>query len=185
MPGLVVITASIGGTILGSVVIPVIVAALTAAAALLITRAGDAANRRRDRYAQAMQTLVAWVEFPYRVRRRVDDAPETLSQLAGIGHDLQETLACHQAWIATEHPGVARAYAETRRTLAAIVGQAVTDAWNAQPIARAADMNLGPWGPAATAAQPLADLQGQIESRFGLRRVGSLVSPPGGRAQSR
>jgi hypothetical protein len=50
-------------------VVPVVVAVLTAIGTMLVTRAGDAASRRRDRYAEAVSTLVAWAEFPYRVRR--------------------------------------------------------------------------------------------------------------------
>ena len=168
--------ATVAGDLLKTVVIPVAVAALTAAATLLIARLGEAANRRRDRYAQAVQTLVAWVEFPYRVRRRTDDTPETLTGLATLGHDLQERLACHQAWIATEHPALARSYALTLTTLTREVGPAVSEAWDSPPIATAAEMNLGPWGPAGDARKPLADLQREIESRFGTRRLAAVFS---------
>jgi hypothetical protein len=154
-----------------SVVIPVVVAALTAAATLLIARAGDAANRRRDRYAQAIETLVAWIEFPYRVRRRTDDEPATLSALAGLGHDLQERLACHQAWIATECPPVAKIYKQGRGTIGSLVGPALTEAWGLPPVSKAADMNLGDWGPGPACGPTIAALQHQVENRFGYRRL--------------
>lgn len=165
------ILASALGSIAMVIVVPVLVAALTAAATMIVTRSGEAANRRRDRYAEAVQTLVAWIEFPYRVKRRTDDAAATLTTLAGLGHDLQERLACHQAWIATEHPQLAETYAQTLATITAAVGPAITDAWNTAPTEKAADMNLGAWGPAGACQQAVTDLQHQIENRFGVRRL--------------
>jgi len=155
-----------------SIAVPVVVAVLTAIGTVLITRASDAANRRRDRYAQAVETLVAWAEFPYRVRRRTDDDSATLAGLATMGHDLQERLACHQVWIATEHPALARIYAQTREIVSAVVSPAVTEAWESAPISKPADMNLGEWGPGTTSAIAIARLQPHIENRFGFRRLG-------------
>jgi hypothetical protein len=159
------------------IAVPVVVAAVTSAAALTISRSGEAANRRRDQYAQAVQTLVAWIEFPYRVRRRTDDNPGTLSSLAELGHDIQERLACHQAWIATEHPPVATSYSKTRQKLGPIVGAAIREAWNAPPTSTAAQMNLGEWGPGATCAPAIAAFQNEVELRFGLRRVATWLKP--------
>ena len=160
-----------------SVLIPVVVAALTAAATLLITRAGDAANRRRDHYAQAVETLVAWLEFPYRVRRRTDDEPATLSALADLGHDLQERLACHEAWIATECPPVARSYGKTRQTMGPVVGAAISEAWEMPPVTKPAEMNLGDWGPGSACASTIAAFQRQVEQRFGLSRFIAWLKP--------
>lgn len=159
------------------VVVPVVVAALTSAAALMISRSGEAANRRRDQYAQAVQTLVAWIEFPYRVRRRTDDSPTTLGSLAELGHDIQERLACHQAWIATEHPPVAARYNETRQTIGPVIGAAITEAWNTPPTDTAAQMNLGEWGPGFTCTPAIARFQREIEQRFGLRRFVAWLKP--------
>ena len=159
------------GTTITSVVIPVVVAALTAAATILFTRASEAANRRRDRYAAAFQTLVSWLELPYRVRRRTSDDPETLRALVELAHDLQERMACHQAWIATENPAVANQYAETRAIVAREVGPALAEAWTLGPVTTAAGMNLGSWGPAGVCAGAMASLQHRIEDRFGFRRM--------------
>jgi hypothetical protein len=159
------------GTAATLIVVPVVVAVLTAIGTMLVTRAGDAANRRRDHYAEAVSTLVAWAEFPYRVRRRTDDDPATLSGLASLGHDLQERLACHQAWIGTEHPAVAKAYASSRDTISAVVGPATVEAWGSPPAAKPSDMNLNGWGPGKDCAPAIAEVQAQIENRFGWRRV--------------
>jgi len=165
------VVASILGNVGTWIVVPVVVAALTAIATMLVTKAGEATNGRRDRYAQAVQTLVAWIEFPYRVRRRTSDDPETLAGLANVGHNLQESLACNEAWIATEYPKLARSYAQTRATVNAAVGPALIEAWESPPVTKATEMNLGPWGPARVCAKAIAELQNQVESRFGLRRL--------------
>lgn len=171
-------TTSALGTVATLIVVPVVVAVLTSIGTLIITRAGEAANRRRDRYAEAVSTLVAWAEFPYRVRRRTDDEPATLSGLASLGHDLQERLACHQAWIATEHPAVAQAYADARATINAAVGPAVTEAWNSQPVTTATGMNLNGWGPGAVSVSAIGAVQARIADRFGWRRVRAWVFGP-------
>ena len=143
---------------------------LGAVSTLLVTRANEAANRRRERYAQAVETLVAWTEFPYRVRRRADDNPATLAALANHGHDIQERLACHQVWIATDHPNLAHTYAETRAALDQAIGPAISSAWDSAAITKATDMNLNGWGPDTKCRKVITDLQHEIEKRFGLRR---------------
>ncbi len=152
-------------------------AVLSAATTLLITRANEATNRRRDRYSYAVETLVAWIEFPYRVRRRANDNPATLTALANRGHDIQERLACHQVWIATDHPNLANTYAETRATLDQTVGPAITSAWESSPVTQATEMNLSGWGPDAVCREKITDLQHEIEKRFGLRRFRRQGNP--------
>jgi hypothetical protein len=163
--------SSILHTILNFVVLPVVVAGFTAIVTLLVTKAGEATARRRDRYADAVKTLVSWTELPYRVRRRTDDNPATLAALAERGHDLQEHLACYEAWIAADHPRLARSYANARATITAAVAPAVTEAWTCAPITSASEMNLGTWGPGATCRAAIVELQTDIGSRFGLRRL--------------
>jgi hypothetical protein len=153
------------------VLLPVIVAGLTAIVTMMVTKAGEATARRRDRYAEAVKTLVSWSELPYRVRRRTDDTPATIAALADRGHDLQEQLACHEAWIAADDPRLARSYAQARTTIAAAVGPALTEAWNSAPVARASEMNLGAWGPGAICRVAITELQADISSRFGIRRL--------------
>lgn len=160
-----------GISLTSSIVVPIVVSAATAIITMIITRSNDATNRRRDRYAEALTTLVAWVEFPYRVRRRTDDQPETLTALSSLGHDLQERLACHQAWIATEHPALAQTYANTRKAVNEVVAPLVQEAWDSRPIATAAEMNLGDWGPGHGAQSSIDELQRAIQDRFGIRRV--------------
>jgi len=178
-PALAFIIASIAGTAITSIVIPVLVAALTAAVALVLTRASEAANRRRDQYAAAVATLVAWIEFPYRVRRRTSNEPATLTPLTGIGHDLQERLACHEAWIATESRGVASVYTQARTAIARYVAEALQEAWEADPITDPQQMNLGAWGPNNACAPHVAEVQQAATTRFGWERFKGYLSPGG------
>jgi|SRR5665213_381938 len=164
-------TAAISTSLLYVIGVPVVIAALTGAIAALYGRLGAAADRRRDHYAQAVKTLVAWIEFPYRVRRRTDDDAATLHELAELGHDLQERLASHQAWMAGEKPAMAAKYLEIRDSVTALVGAAITQAWNTGPVTNPAGMVLGAWGPAVACQPLLADLQSQIERRFGIHRL--------------
>jgi len=171
IPVLGVIVASATGTIVKSVVIPVIVAALTAIVTLVVTRVSDASNRRRDQYAAAVATLVAWIELPYRVRRRTNDHAETLNGLADRAHDLQERLACHEAWISTENGDVAAIYADARKTIGTLVAAALEEAWNSPAITTPAGMNLGEWGPGKDCVAAVASVQTAITTRFGWNRL--------------
>lgn len=157
------------------VLLPVLVAALTAVVTMWVTRAGEAANERRDRYAQSIATLVAWIEFPYRVRRRTSDDSSTLAELAAIGHDLQERLALNQAWISTDSADLADAYVKARVDLAEHVSAALREAWTLPPISEASSMNLGGWGPARSCDLIVKELQGQISAHFGVQRFKNAV----------
>lgn len=102
------------------------------------------------------------------MRRRTEDGA-TLHALAECGHDLQERLTCHQAWIAADRPATARKYAEVRNKVSIRLGGAVNEAWTLPPVVAPAEMNLGTWGPAQECAPFITGLQHHIERRFGLR----------------
>lgn len=161
-----VVAATLVATAVTSILIPVLVAALTGAVALALSRASEAANRRRDRYADAVAALVAWIEFPYRVRRRTDDTPATLATLATRGHELQEKLAGHQAWIFGEDSAVATAYRTARSTITPLVGAALREAWATPPASTAEAMSLGDWGPGKECAPAICDVEKAIADRF-------------------
>ena len=44
----------------------------------------------------ATRQLVAYAEYPYRIRRRTSDDPEELGRLAKLGHDIQEALRYYE-----------------------------------------------------------------------------------------
>lgn len=136
----------------------------------VLGRWADAANRRRSQYSDAVATLSSWAEYPFRVRRRTSDDPTDLAALRDIGHDLQERMRCHQAWITTENTSVANAYKAVKAAICAAAGPALQDAWGHPPVTTAARMNLNGWGPTKP-DDHLDILEYVIASRFGYDRL--------------
>jgi hypothetical protein len=157
----------LGAALLSAGVVAAVVTAV-------LGRWAQATERRRDAYALAVKTLVAWLEYPYRIRRRTSDAPEELGRLAALGHDLQEQLRCHQTWIESESRLVAAAYREALAEIALLVAPACTEAWKMPPVTKAEDMVLGQWGPGSMGMASVAAVQAAIGERFGYRRLLSI-----------
>jgi hypothetical protein len=155
LPALVVV---LGSTVLGTL------------ATTVLANLRAAADARRDRYAKAMRSLVAWVEYAYRIRRRTDDSKDTLAALAERGHTLQEQLAESRAWIAAESRAVSQVYEGCIRDINTVVRPAIQQAWNQPPVNSPAEMILGDFGPRGT-QEIFARLEQAIHYRFGLRRI--------------
>ncbi|MFZ0128516.1 MAG: hypothetical protein WAL77_03735 [Candidatus Dormiibacterota bacterium] len=152
---------------------PILIAAISLvgiALAAALSRWGDATNRRRTSYASAVETMVAWVEFPYRIRRRTSDAPEELARLADIGHGLQERLSCHAVWIGAECLALGEHYQQALVSIGQLVGAACNEAWRTPPIGSAADMVIGEWGPGRECRSIINEFQRAVFWRFGVRR---------------
>lgn len=85
-----------------------IVAAMITAAVALLAYVGDryreSLQRRREVAAEAMAHALLWLELPYRIRRRVDDKPETIAAIVERVHGLQEKLVFHSSWLEVELP---------------------------------------------------------------------------------
>lgn len=152
----------------------VAIASLPVAGAIVVAfvpRWAEVRERRRTRYAEAVQALVAWAEVPYRVARRLDDDPETLADLVTLGHDLQQELAFHQAWVSTESKAVGQLYGDVANAMRSAVGPAIQAAWTKPPVSRPEDMNMGDLG---IDREALLGLLGRIgdasRTRFGWRR---------------
>jgi hypothetical protein len=131
-------------------------------------RAASAA--RREGYANAVRSLIARGEYPYRVRRRVSDDPEVLAALVSRGHDLQEQLAACRTWVNSEHQALGDLFDKALADIDAIVKLATADAWNQLPITTASGMNLKGWGPGDQWPH-VARLESAIGYRFGWRRL--------------
>ena len=156
--------------------VPLLIAAIgalgavsAAAVSVILAKLGDAAARRRAGYAEAIAALVAWSEYPYRIRRRTSDDPEVLADLAALGCDLQERLVHAETWVTCEHPATAEVWRQVRGAIGAEVGPACQQAWEEPPVASASGMNLGSWGPTGVAMQ-IARMEFAARSRFGWRR---------------
>lgn len=128
------------------------------------------AASRRDGYALAVRTLIARVEYPYRVRRRVSDDSDMMAALAARGHDLQEQLAACRTWVNAENRAVGAIYKDVIADLDATVAPATRDAWSQIPITVPSEMTLGDWGPENPWTH-LSRLEYAIMFRFGWRRI--------------
>ncbi|WP_068923830.1 hypothetical protein [Planobispora rosea] len=154
---------SVGLAVLGSSVLAGVLGTLLGNA-----RANAAA--RRDRYAQTVRCLVAWAEYPYRIRRRTDDEPASLAALANHGHALQEQIAESKAWVAAESQAVSKVFDSCLRELSARVAPACVAAWQAPPVTAAAGMVLGDIGLQGV-HHIVARMEVAVSYRFGPRRL--------------
>jgi hypothetical protein len=157
------IALTVGFAILGSSLLAGLLGAI-----LTNNRANAAA--RRDRYAQVVRCLVAWAEYPYRIRRRTNDDPDTLAALADRGHTLQEQLAESRAWVAAESRAVSEVLDACVKEITTLTAPACVNAWNAPPITTAQGMVLGDFGPRGI-DQIVTRMQTAVTYRFGPRRL--------------
>jgi hypothetical protein len=154
---------------LGSVVVPVIVALLASGALTYFLQAHNAnKDRRRHGYAEAVAGVVGWIEYPFRVRRRTSDDPETLGSLVDQGHTLQERLAFSTSWVAADDADNYEAYSRLVQNVKAEVVPLVQDAWNSTPITQASEMNLNGWGTpqANTASKHVSEFLDTVKRHF-------------------
>lgn len=145
-----------------------------AAISFALGRWSDTSARRRDGYSTATRELLAWVEYPYRIRRRTSDNPADLSRLADVGHGHQEALRYRQTWIAAENPWVGKVFVQVRSDIGSILGPSCNDAWATGPVTIAAAMTLAGWGPAGVDAH-IERFEKAIQFRFGWRRLVALL----------
>jgi hypothetical protein len=134
-----------------------------------------AAETRRQGYAAAVGAVLAWAEYPYRIRRRTSDDAATLTAIANLGHDLQERRARCLAWVAGENTAVYEVFLLNMKYLDATLGTLAGDAWNTPPVGGASGMVLSGWGGGRLPQETVERLGCAIGFRTGWRRW--LVSP--------
>jgi len=140
--------------------------------AALVPRWAEVREQRRTRYAEAVESLLAWAEFPYRIARRVGDDAGILAGLAALGHELQERLAFHCTWASAESQLVGDLYQCVMDELRPMIGQAANEAWLRSPVSCAADMNIGDLGiDHARLVSLLGRVAAAARTRFGWRRL--------------
>lgn len=159
--------ATILGLVVGSSLVTVVLGKL-------LDRGASAAAARREGYARAARALVAWNEYPYRIRRRTSNDQEVVAGLVARGHDLQEELASAHAWVVADAPWMGEVFAAQRKTLSARVGPCCKEAWNSEPVRTTAEMNLNGWGPGSP-EEVLNSFHAAVAWRFGPRRLVSFV----------
>lgn len=122
----------------------------------LINGRRDRIARQRQEFSKAFSACVAYEEFPYIVRRRRNDVPQ--SERIRISSDLsmiQRELAYYSAWLATESRDVSKAYETLVAKLREIAGIKIREAWLTPPIDSDSDMNMPDLG--LSALKPLKE----------------------------
>ncbi len=103
----------------------------------------DRIVRQRQEFSKAFTACVAYEEFPYVVRRRRNDAPQ--SERVRISSELsiiQRELAYYSAWLATESSDISKAYEILVAMLREIAGVKIREAWLTPPIDSDSGMNM-------------------------------------------
>lgn len=124
----------------------ILAAATAAIVAVWLHRSGQKENRRdrkREMCARAVADALAWMELPYRIRRRVDDDPATIHELADAAHQLQEALFFHDAWLRFEMPEAGTGYGALVSACKSAVGEAIQEAWTSPPASQPGNMIIG------------------------------------------
>ncbi len=138
----------------------------------LMERSAAYLEHVQEGYAEATKALVAWDQFPYRIRRRVNDEPEIRRGLAELGSDIQERLGYSLGWVSAESAVMGEFYAALMRRLRIDVGEHARFAWQSPPSMSPAGMNLG-YEPAVYLPAGWAYVQmfsAGFRYRFGWRR---------------
>jgi hypothetical protein len=141
--------------------------------AALVSQMFASADRRRDNYAEAVAVLLSWCEYPFMIRRRVDDEPTTLQRLADHGHQLQERVARSEAWVTAESEKMGTKYSTLVTKVKAAMGPLLKEAWNSSPASTPTQMNLNGWGGSdgcAGVRQEINEFRSRTFKRFGWRR---------------
>ncbi len=121
----------------------VMVAALGAVVVYFFALRRKRLDEKKQTCAKALAQALAWLELPYRIRRRMSNEPEVLRGIVDRTHQLQEDLLFYQAWMRIELPAANEAY----RALVAAAKGAVLEparlAWRTEPVSAAEGMNIG------------------------------------------
>ena len=111
--------------------------------AYLLGQRRTSVERKRTLCAEAIADALKWLELPYRIRRRPDNTPQTLTALGDRINDLRERLQFHEKWLRIEIPQSVVSYQRLVEEVMAAARQEIEDAWTASPAENASDMNIG------------------------------------------
>lgn len=105
----------------------------------------EARSRIRTVFAEALEAVAAYKEFPYAIRRRNGEEPgKERVRLSEELRNVQIRLTYYSTWIHAESKIVGKAYGDLVTVLRRVAGGACHDAWLSEPITGDAEMNIGP-----------------------------------------
>lgn len=126
--------------------VSIVVAAIAALVAYFLAVRRHELEEQRKECAKAIADAMAWLELPYRIRRRADDLPTTRTALVERMHALQEALYFHENWLRIEMPRSQALYTDLVTKIKDGARQQIQQAWEEHPADAANLMNLGDLG---------------------------------------
>lgn len=90
-------------------------------------------NRKREQYAEALQTALSWREMLYRVRRR-QSGKDYEEKLVDQFHHLQEKLDFYDGLIRTNSVSLSRSYRRLVKKIKDDTKPLINDAWAMKPV---------------------------------------------------
>lgn len=122
-------------------VAPGVIAATIAAVVAILTLVAQTRRNRVDRqrqlFADAFADIAAYCEYPYIIRRRLDDNADRL-RITNDLSEVQQRINMHRAILRVESPKVAVDYETLVATTRSIAGAANRGGWD-QPVRGPAD----------------------------------------------
>jgi hypothetical protein len=145
----------------GAVIAAVIAAFVGATVNVALARRKSLEEERarvRTTFAEALQAVAEYKEFPYAIRRRRgDDAAAERVRLSEALREVQAKLSYYTAWTKAESDEVGRAYETLVGELRKVAGTACHEAWLAPPANDDKDMNFPPGVIDLSALKPYED----------------------------
>jgi hypothetical protein len=137
----------------------------------------NAIDARRNGYSVAMDRLVSWQEYAYRVSRRPKGNGEFTASLVQLGSDLQEELAKQQMWVSLESRRTGRAYGMAIASIREASKEPIKTAWSTGGISDDKLMNVGDLGTYTESTEAAKRAFARSASyRFGPARIGSNIA---------
>lgn len=131
-----------GATIIAAVAAAVI-AALIAVIGYSVQRKITRRSERADLYGNAIGAVEAYLEGPYRIRRKINDSSNWFALSSGLS-DAKTAMSHHRALLEMHAPDdVTSAYKEFVFAAIGEAGPQMTAAWNANPMTSHRDVPLG------------------------------------------
>jgi hypothetical protein len=129
---------------------PAVVAAIVAAAVSLTTfvLAGRRArlDRQRQVFGEAFESVMAYREYPFIVRRRnKDDLARERQRISSDLSTVQANLNAYKARLQVEAPYLGERYAELVAETRHTAGHFITDAWDSEPVTEDARVHNPGW----------------------------------------
>lgn len=130
-------------TVLSAAVIAAVISALVSTYLARHKSREENAGRVRVRFAQALEVVAAYKEFPYAIRRRQPSDPEAERIRLSDGlREVQARMSFYLAWTKVESSAVGTAYENLVGELRRVAGKACHDAWLAPSASTDAAMNI-------------------------------------------